>query len=168
MRLAGGQTFVTRPCNWLYVRNWHKRVVFKTKKFSHSVNLQAAILTAGFLQVPPRSSFKKLLLGTWLWLGVQFKGFPPIFLNIYFAGDLTFWSSKNTPNNRQTMNKERAIFWHNENRPPPIVTILWLISSSAGQSIVKSAIVTARTIHLFMQWQLLIIVFFVAAAIWTP
>jgi hypothetical protein len=38
-----------------------------TKKFLHSVNLQAAISTAGFLQVPPKSSFKKLLLGTGLW-----------------------------------------------------------------------------------------------------
>jgi hypothetical protein len=33
----------------------------------HSANLQAAISTAGFLQVPPKSSFKKLLLGTGLW-----------------------------------------------------------------------------------------------------
>jgi hypothetical protein len=30
-------------------------------------NLQANIHTAGFLQVPPKSSFKKLLLGTELW-----------------------------------------------------------------------------------------------------
>ncbi len=33
----------------------------------HSANLQSAISTAGFLQVPPKSSFKKLLLGTGLW-----------------------------------------------------------------------------------------------------
>jgi hypothetical protein len=33
----------------------------------HSANVQAAISTAGFLQVPPKSSFKKLLLGTGLW-----------------------------------------------------------------------------------------------------
>jgi hypothetical protein len=33
----------------------------------HSVNLQATIRAAGFLQVPPKSSFKKLLLGTGLW-----------------------------------------------------------------------------------------------------
>jgi hypothetical protein len=38
-----------------------------TKKILHSVNLQATIQTAGFLQVPPKSSFKKLLLGTRLW-----------------------------------------------------------------------------------------------------
>jgi hypothetical protein len=37
------------------------------KKFLHSVNLQATIQAAGFLQVPPKSSFKKLLLGTRLW-----------------------------------------------------------------------------------------------------
>jgi hypothetical protein len=33
----------------------------------HSANLQAAIPTAGFLRVLPKSSFKKLLLGTRLW-----------------------------------------------------------------------------------------------------
>ncbi len=31
---------------------------FGTKKISHSVNLQADISTAGFLQVLPKSSFK--------------------------------------------------------------------------------------------------------------
>jgi hypothetical protein len=40
---------------------------FGTKKFLHSANLQAAISMAGFLQNPPKSSFKKLLLGTRLW-----------------------------------------------------------------------------------------------------
>jgi hypothetical protein len=49
------------------VRNWHKRVVFGTKKFLHSAILQAAISTAGFLRVLPKSSFKKLLLGIGLW-----------------------------------------------------------------------------------------------------
>jgi hypothetical protein len=33
----------------------------------HSANLQATIHVAGFLQVPPKSPFKKLLLGTGLW-----------------------------------------------------------------------------------------------------
>ncbi len=33
----------------------------------HPANLQAAISTAGFLRVLPKSSFKKLLLGTGLW-----------------------------------------------------------------------------------------------------
>ncbi len=33
----------------------------------HSANLQATIQAAGLLQVPPKSSFKKLLLGTGLW-----------------------------------------------------------------------------------------------------
>jgi hypothetical protein len=59
--------FCTRPSNWLYVRNQHKQVFFGTKNFSHSANLQATIRAAGFLRVLPRSSFKKLLLGTRLW-----------------------------------------------------------------------------------------------------
>jgi hypothetical protein len=33
----------------------------------HSANLQAKIQAAGFLRVPPKSPFKKLLLGTGLW-----------------------------------------------------------------------------------------------------
>jgi hypothetical protein len=49
------------------MQNRHKQVVFRTKKFLHSANLQAAIRTAGFLQLPAKSSFKKLLLGTGLW-----------------------------------------------------------------------------------------------------
>ncbi len=40
---------------------------FGTKKFLHSANLQATIQAAGFLRVPPKSPFKKLLLGTRLW-----------------------------------------------------------------------------------------------------
>jgi hypothetical protein len=40
---------------------------FWDKDFLHSANLQAAILMAGFLRVPPKSSFKKLLQGTRLW-----------------------------------------------------------------------------------------------------
>ena len=45
----------------------YKQVCFGTKKFSHSANLQATIQAAGFLRVPPKSPFKKLLLGTGLW-----------------------------------------------------------------------------------------------------
>ncbi len=67
VHLARGQSFCTRPSNWSYVRNRHKQVFFRTKKFLHSANLQAAISTAGFLRVLPKSSFKKLLLGTGLW-----------------------------------------------------------------------------------------------------
>ncbi len=60
--------FCTRPSNWLYVQNRHKQVFFSgTKKFLHSSNLQDTIQAAGFLRVPPKSSFKKLLLGTGLW-----------------------------------------------------------------------------------------------------
>ncbi len=40
---------------------------FGTKKFLHSANLQATIQAAWFLQVLPKSPFKKLLLGTRLW-----------------------------------------------------------------------------------------------------
>jgi hypothetical protein len=40
---------------------------FGTKKLSHSANLRATIQAAGFLRVPPKSPFKKLLLGTGLW-----------------------------------------------------------------------------------------------------
>jgi hypothetical protein len=67
VHLVRGRTFVTRPSNQSNVQNWHKQVAFGTKKFLHSANLQAAILAAGFLRVPPKSSFKKLLLGTGLW-----------------------------------------------------------------------------------------------------
>jgi hypothetical protein len=40
---------------------------FRTKKFLHSANIQAAIQVAGLLQVPPKTSFKLLLLDTGLW-----------------------------------------------------------------------------------------------------
>jgi hypothetical protein len=40
---------------------------FGTKKILHSANLQATIQAAGFLQAPPKSPFKKLLLVTGLW-----------------------------------------------------------------------------------------------------
>jgi hypothetical protein len=46
-------------------------IFFWTKKFLHSANLQATISTAGFLRVPPKSSLKKLLLGTGLWHHVK-------------------------------------------------------------------------------------------------
>jgi hypothetical protein len=59
--------FCTRASNWSYVRNRHKQVFWGTKKFLHSANLQATIRMAGFLQVPPKSSFKKLQPGTGLW-----------------------------------------------------------------------------------------------------
>jgi hypothetical protein len=38
-----------------------------TKKFLHVANLQATMQAAGFLQVLPKSSFKKLLLSIRLW-----------------------------------------------------------------------------------------------------
>ncbi len=66
MRLARDQTFATRPSNRPYVRVGTSKF-FLAKKFLHSVNLQAKIQAAGFLRVPPKSPFKKLLLGTGLW-----------------------------------------------------------------------------------------------------
>ncbi len=58
----------TRPSNRSYVQNRHKQVLFPgTKKFLHSANLQATIQAAGFLQVLPKSSFKKLPLRTGPW-----------------------------------------------------------------------------------------------------
>jgi hypothetical protein len=42
-------------------------IFFGTKKILHSANLQATIQATGFLRVPPKSPFKKLLLGTGLW-----------------------------------------------------------------------------------------------------
>ncbi len=56
----------TRPSNWLYMRNRHNQV-FWDQDFLQSANLQDTIQVAGFLQVPPKSSFKKLLLGTRIW-----------------------------------------------------------------------------------------------------
>jgi hypothetical protein len=68
VRLARGHFFFcTRPSNKSYVQNRHKQVFFETKKNLHSANFQATIQAAGFLQVPPKPSFKKLLLGTGLW-----------------------------------------------------------------------------------------------------
>jgi hypothetical protein len=41
----------------------------------HSANLQSTIQAAGFLQVLPKSSFKKLLLGTGLWQQTKMSTF---------------------------------------------------------------------------------------------
>jgi hypothetical protein len=66
VRLERGQIF--HQTIQLVVRAELRQAIFwGTKKFLHSANLQAAIRTAGFLQVPLKSSFKKLLLGTGLW-----------------------------------------------------------------------------------------------------
>jgi hypothetical protein len=46
---------------------------FGTKKFSHSANFYATIQAAGFLRVPPKSSFKKFLLSTGLWQHAKMK-----------------------------------------------------------------------------------------------
>jgi hypothetical protein len=65
--LQEAEFFCTRPSNQSYVRNRHKQFFSGIKKIFHSANLQSTIQAAGFLQGPPRSSFKKLLLGTGLW-----------------------------------------------------------------------------------------------------
>jgi hypothetical protein len=65
--LARDQTFATRPSSRPYVRVGTSKYFFGTKKILHTANLQATIQVAGFLQVPPKSPFKKLLLGTRLW-----------------------------------------------------------------------------------------------------
>jgi hypothetical protein len=51
------------------LRNRHKQEFFSGTKKSlhHSENVQATIQATGFLQVPLKSSFKKLLLSTGLW-----------------------------------------------------------------------------------------------------
>ncbi len=67
MHLARDRTFATRPSNRPYVGVSTSKSFLGTKKFLHSANLQATIQAAGFLRVPPKSPFKKLLLGTGLW-----------------------------------------------------------------------------------------------------
>jgi hypothetical protein len=67
VRLARGQIFLCQTIQSVVHAEPAQASFFGTKKFLHSANLQAAIRTAGFLQVQPKSSFKKLLLGTRLW-----------------------------------------------------------------------------------------------------
>ncbi len=67
MRLARGQSFLYQTIQSVVRAELAQASFFGTKKFLHSANLQATILAAGFLRVPPKSSFKKLLLGTGLW-----------------------------------------------------------------------------------------------------
>ena len=76
-------------------------------------------------------------------LGGPAQVFPPIFF--FCGGRPTFRSGQNPQKNRQTPNKERPFFRHDENPHPPIVAIFQSISSSAGRSIGKLAIVSART-----------------------
>ncbi len=77
------------------MQNRHKRVFFGTKKISHSANLQATIRTAGFLQVLPKSSFKKLLLGTGLWqhakMSTSLKSLDGLKETEHQKGQLSHW-----------------------------------------------------------------------------
>ena len=67
MHLARGQSFLYQTIQSVVHAVSAQANYFGTKKFLHSAKLQAAIPTAGFLRVLPKSSFKKLLLGTGLW-----------------------------------------------------------------------------------------------------
>jgi hypothetical protein len=60
--------FCTRLSNWSYMGSWHKQEFFWDKGFFCSANkFQATLFKAGFLQVPPKSSVKRLVLSTGLW-----------------------------------------------------------------------------------------------------
>jgi hypothetical protein len=67
VRLARGQIFLYQTIQLVVRPESAQASFFGTKKILNSANLQAAIPMAGFLQVLPKSSFKKLLLGTRLW-----------------------------------------------------------------------------------------------------
>ncbi len=67
MRLARGQSLLCQTIQLVVLAESALASFLGTKIFLHSVNLQAAIPTTGFLQVLPKSSFKKLLLCTGLW-----------------------------------------------------------------------------------------------------
>jgi hypothetical protein len=49
-------------------------------------------------------------------VGAPGQVFPP--KSFFWAGDLLFPKRKKHPKNRQTPNKERPFFHHDENRPP--------------------------------------------------
>ncbi len=73
--LMSSSAFSERPNFFLYqtiqlvirVESAQASFFSGTKKFLHSVKLQATTQMAGFLWVLPKSFFKKLLLGTGLW-----------------------------------------------------------------------------------------------------
>ncbi len=68
MRFARGQIFLYQTIQSVVHAELAQASFFSgTKQFLLSANLQATIQAAGFLQVLPKSSFKKLLLGTKLW-----------------------------------------------------------------------------------------------------
>jgi hypothetical protein len=90
------------------MRNWHKQVFWGIKKCSHSANLQAIIRAAGFLQVLPKSSFKKLLLGTGLWQHAKMS------------------TSLKSPDGLKDAECKKGQLSH---RPPPFCTYLWLTPS---------------------------------------
>ena len=88
---------------------------------------------------------------------LRLKGVQPKSSRQYIfwgAGDLIFRRAKTSQKTDRHRTKRDRFFWHDENRPPPIVAILRLISSSAGRSIVKLAIIRACRIAFDMPWRL--------------
>jgi hypothetical protein len=67
VHLARGLSFLDQTIQSVVRVESAQASYFWDQDFLHSANLQAAISTAGFLRVLPKSSFKKLLLGTGLW-----------------------------------------------------------------------------------------------------
>jgi hypothetical protein len=65
---ARAKIICTRPSNQSYVWSWHKQEIFWDQGISRSaIFFQATIQVAGFLQVRPKSLFKRLMLSTVLW-----------------------------------------------------------------------------------------------------
>jgi hypothetical protein len=90
---------------------------FGTKKFLHSANLQATIQVAGFLQVPPKSPFKRLLLGTGLWQYAKMS------------------TSLKTPNGLKDVECEKGQLSH---RPPiPYVPVIDVVTSKEEPQLYK-------------------------------
>jgi hypothetical protein len=99
------------------VRNLHKQFFFWNKKFLHSVNLQAIIQVDGFLQVPPKSSFKKLLLITGLWQHAKMS------------------TTLKTPNELKNAECKK---WQLSNRPPiPYVPVVDIVTPKEDPQIFK-------------------------------
>ncbi len=67
MCLARGQVFLYQTIQLVVHAELEHESFLGIKNFLHSANLQATIPMAGFLRVPLKSPFKKLLLGTKFW-----------------------------------------------------------------------------------------------------
>jgi hypothetical protein len=107
VHLARGQIFLYQTIQLVVGAELAQARFFGTKKFLHSANLQATIRTAGFLQVLPKSSFKKLLLGTRLWQYAKMR------------------TSLKSPGGLKDAECKKGQLSHR----PPFRTYLWLTSS---------------------------------------